>query len=101
MKDTLTIRVELPMSVVCGDGVRDHDVVIKESDIEEALYEVCSSVHSSCDSTCPVYSANGGSAPLVTIGKGESAIRECSCFKSGGKMLAFLKISMKRGCGEV
>ena len=51
---------------------------IKKEDIENALYEICDNVHSSCDSSCPVYDI---------IGDG----KECPCFKNGTAMLDLIK----------
>lgn len=57
---------------------------VSEREIADALYDVCDSVHSSCDSCCPVYKANASSAPVDKDG-------ECICFKNGKKMLDFIK----------
>ena len=50
----------------------------------EALYEICDSIHSSCDSECPVY------AIRENIGNGFE-ICNCLCFKNGKKMYDFIK----------
>lgn len=57
---------------------------ILDCDIEEALYDICDAVHSSCDSQCPVFASNLGRIP-----KGKDG--ECKCFKNGQKMLAFMR----------
>lgn len=60
---------------------------VEEKDIENALAEVCDTVHSGCDGGCPVYAMNGHQVPWETKGDMEN----CSCFKDGKKMLAFLR----------
>ena len=61
---------------------------VEEKDIENALAEVCDTVHSGCDGGCPVYAMNFHSVPYENIGNGRA---ECACFKDGKKMLAFLR----------
>ena len=59
---------------------------VTDSDIEDELREICEREHSSCNSNCPVYVANGYEAPIE---KGHWG--GCDCFKSGEDMLAFLR----------
>jgi len=62
---------------------------VTESDIENELYEICDRTHSSCNSTCPVYSLNGNKVPDTA--NDFNANRGCDCFKSGKKMLSFMR----------
>lgn len=81
-----------------------NDIVLKhikgepvtDGDIAMALHDVCESVHSSCDSECPVFKINGG-VPLETQGRGNLRRKECSCFKHGSAMLAFIREKMDQG----
>ena len=57
---------------------------ITDTDIAVELYEICDSVHSSCDDSCPVFKKNRG---IVR----ETGEEDCACFKSGMKMLLFLR----------
>ena len=52
-------------------------------DIEEALFDICDSVHASCDSTCPIY--------RLRIKDGIDRNQECPFFKSGQAMLKELE----------
>ena len=72
---------ELLMKLVNGEKV-------PERDIENALYEVCCDVHSSCSDECPVHKKNG--SPLGCE-KDWQSNRGCDCFKNGKAMLAFLR----------
>jgi hypothetical protein len=63
--------------------------MLPEDMIKEELYDICDSVHASCNNECPVYELNGSKAPdsandyNVNLG--------CDCFKHGGAMLSFIK----------
>lgn len=61
---------------------------VTQDDIEDELYEVCSSVHSSCNEECPVYAANGNRIPNK-----QRSMAGCDCFKNGAAMLRFLRES--------
>ena len=62
---------------------------ITDSDINDALYEICDSVHAGCDYNCPVYELNGGLPPKESeYGKKYG----CDCFKSGSAMRAFIRL---------
>jgi hypothetical protein len=57
-----------------------------EKEIQEMLYEICDSVHASCDVTCPVYEINHGPVnPESNCG--------CACFKDGKAMYDFIRRS--------
>lgn len=65
------------------------DEKVTKDDIYDALNEICESVHSSCDTSCPVNRLNGGEAPDTA---GDFNInRGCDCFKNGEKMYKFIK----------
>jgi hypothetical protein len=57
--------------------------------IYDELYEICDSVHSSCDDSCPVYRLNGSAVPDTA--KDFEANRGCDCFKNGKAMAEFIK----------
>lgn len=59
--------------------------VLSEKDLWDELYEICSSVHSSCDEECPVFKLNKG--PVKPNSKNQG----CDCFKNGKAMLSFLR----------
>lgn len=61
---------------------------VPDEDIADELYEICDSVHASCDNSCPVYEKNGGA---VGADKPFKENRGCDCFKNGMAMLAFLR----------
>jgi len=61
---------------------------IKNKDICDALWDICSSVHASCDSECPVFKKNNG----IPWNKD---LTNCICFKNGGAMLRFLRKEYK------
>jgi len=65
---------------------------VDESVLVDELYEICDSVHSSCDEKCPVYVANGNEIPW------NSDMTCCVCFKCGKAMLDFL---VKKNGGEM
>lgn len=67
---------DLIMKLIKGEPVTDDDIA-------QELYEICDRVHSGCDTSCPVFTANGGQ----TVGFDE----DCLCFKQGKKMLKFLR----------
>lgn len=56
---------------------------ITDKEIEIELYEICDREHSSCNSDCPVYKINGNKVP--------DTVNDCDCFKSGSKMLEFIR----------
>ena len=62
---------------------------VSNADLENELSEVCDRVHSSCDSSCPVYSLNGNSVPDTA--NDFKVNRGCDCFKNGKKMLEFIR----------
>lgn len=93
MSMNLTVRVDIPISTLFAHTAPE--VHITEVLITESLRETCEANHSSCDSACPVYRANGGKVPLEEGAKDK--YRECICFKSGREMLAFLKTQHERG----
>lgn len=62
---------------------------ITDEDIEYELYQICDRVHSSCDYECPVYLLNGEQVPDTA--HNFNVNRGCDCFKSGKKMLAFIR----------
>ncbi len=57
-------------------------------EIENQLYEICDSVHSSCDNGCPVYRLNGSEVPDTA--KDFKVNRGCDCFKNGSAMRKFI-----------
>jgi len=90
----LTLKVYVPLKTVCESTLPS--VLVSEADITDALRENCECNHSSCDSDCPVFKANGGKVPLGKP-KGKFRERECICFKDGREMLGFLKDEYKKG----
>jgi len=50
---------------------------LSDKDISEVLYDICDTVHASCDSECPVYETLNG--------------KQCECFKNGAEMLKRLR----------
>lgn len=62
---------------------------ITDDMIAEELYYVCNSVHSSCNSDCPVYSLNGNTIPDTA--NDFEVNRGCDCFKDGPAMLKFIR----------
>lgn len=60
---------------------------VTDEDIASDLYEVCSSVHASCDNECPVFEKFSGIPKRTKWGKEYG----CDCFKDGNRMLAFLR----------
>lgn len=67
---------------------------ITDREIANELYEICDSVHSSCDSGCPVYSLNGNQVPDKA--KNFKVNRGCDCFKNGTAMLKFIRNKVKK-----
>lgn len=61
---------------------------VDKSEITNALYEICDSVHASCHDGCPVYRLNGSKSPTDP-----SDLDGCSCFKNGTAMYDFIKKS--------
>jgi hypothetical protein len=67
---------------------------ITDQIIKEHLFGICDSTHSlGCDDCCPVFEINGHKAPGSDKPFKEN--RGCDCFKSGEKMLAFLRSKRK------
>ena len=63
--------------------------VITDSDIINELRDICENGHSSCDSTCPVFSLNGNKVPDTANDFEKN--RGCDCFKNGESMLSFIR----------
>lgn len=63
---------------------------ITNVDIASALYNICDSVHASCDSSCPIYAIHDG---VPNEKKGPYG---CDFFKNGEKMRKFLVKELKR-----
>lgn len=83
------MKIKLPIYIDINLlKIKNINVSISEKEIEEALYEVCDEVHSSCCEECPVYS-------LMT--QEERNNLNCSCFKNGKLMKEFI---LKRGLNE-
>ena len=61
---------------------------ITNEELSDELYDICERVHSSCDSDCPVYELNGNKAPNS---ESYGEITGCDTFKSGRKMLYFIR----------
>lgn len=59
---------------------------VTEKMLQEELYEVCDSVHASCNDACPVFLLNNHH----TVGNGD-----CACFKNGKAMLKFIQATKK------
>jgi len=82
-------------------NLRDTDLVllvvrgqkITDKDLANEFYEVCESVHASCDSECPVYRLNGNKVPDTA--NDFKANRGCDCFKNGTAMLKFTRKKLK------
>ena len=66
---------------------------IGDTDIANALYDVCETEHSSCNDNCPVYFLNGSRAPGNE--KPFNTNRGCDCFKNGQSMLNFIRQANK------
>lgn len=62
---------------------------VTDDQIKDELYEICDSVHSSCDSGCPVYRLNGNAVPDTA--NDFNVNRGCDCFKNGTSMLEFIR----------
>jgi len=62
---------------------------ITDKDLAWELYDICDSVHSSCNSDCPVYELNGNSVPDTA--NDWKVNRGCDCFKNGDEMLSFIR----------
>ena len=54
---------------------------VTEADIENALSEICDMVHSSCDSSCPVFAIN------KAVPDGD----DCRCFKNCRRMRKYIE----------
>ena len=63
---------------------------VTEDEVNDELYEVCSTVHSSCDSECPVFRLNGNQISNTTENLGG-----CDCFKNGAAMARFIRAHSK------
>ncbi len=55
---------------------------ITDDELAEELFEICCSEHGSCNNKCPVYLINR----RIPMGS-----KTCICFKSGNKMLEFIR----------
>lgn len=66
---------------------------LTDQDLSSELYEVCDSVHASCNDDCPVYKLNGSQVP--DSANDFKINRGCDCFKSGSKMLQFIRDKSK------
>jgi hypothetical protein len=81
--------------------IRDNDLVLTlarketptDAQLAAELYEICDSVHSSCDSSCPVYRLNGNQVPDTA--NDFKVNRGCDCFKNGTAMLKFIRKKSK------
>jgi hypothetical protein len=58
------------------------DIKITDEEIAIELNEICQSIHSTCDSDCPVYRMAGNKMPH---GGG------CECFGNGKMMLEYIR----------
>ena len=61
---------------------------VTDQDMQQELYEICDNAHASCGCECPVFEKNNGP---VNPDKSLKENRGCNCFRSGKKMLAFLR----------
>lgn len=83
--------------------LHDNDLILKvargekitDKDLATELYEVCDSVHASCDSGCPVYRLNGNKVPYTEGGRSG-----CDCFKNGTAMLKFIRKNFVENVNE-
>lgn len=62
---------------------------VDDSDLANALFDICEREHSSCNMNCPVYEANDGQC--VNADRPFKENRGCDCFKDGHAMLNFLR----------
>jgi hypothetical protein len=85
-KNMKSIKVLVPVPVTISKD--DCSVDSSHKSICEGLAEICENVHSSCDSSCPVYEING---EIPNTGKTRHG---CDCFKNGEAMLKFLQDSI-------
>ena len=69
--------VQLLMKIIRKEEITDEDLA-------EELFDICSSVHSSCNNDCPVYLINKG----IPWNKDYET---CIYFKLGNKMLEFIR----------
>ena len=74
--------MELLVKMVLGKKIED-------SDIYDALYDICDREHSSCNSECPVYAANGNAVPDAV--HDFNINRGCDCFRNGKAMAEFIR----------
>lgn len=65
---------------------------VSDANIAEDLSEICWRVHAHCDEECPVFKRNGGKV-LNPNNLPYEKNRGCDAFKSGLKMLEFLRKS--------
>jgi hypothetical protein len=59
---------------------------ITDTDVEEALTQICEDEHASCNDRCPVFKKCGGCAQ-----NDESETNGCECYKDGARMLQILR----------
>ncbi len=62
---------------------------ISDDVIIEHLSNICEDTHASCNSKCPVYALNDFKIP--DSAHDFNVNRGCDCFKSGTKMLNFIR----------
>lgn len=71
-------------------GLAEDEIPVNRSatpeEISSALYEICDSVHASCNPECPVYAANNNSC----VESKDDDYDGCDCFKDGYAMKDFL-----------
>ena len=67
--------------------------VPSDKELSDELYEICDSVHASCDDECPVFKLNGSAVPDTA--KDFNKNRGCDCFKNGAAMLQFIRCNLK------
>lgn len=70
--------------------------ILRQRDIERALECVCVKEHATCNKRCPVFALNGKTVPMGMDRLG-FATDNCSCFKDGKAMLAFIN-DKRKGC---
>ena len=76
---------------VAADALDGSKVLHDEEEIEN-LYDICDSVHSSCDFNCPVFAINGARPGADRPWKEN---RGCDCFQDGKAMQEFILANQK------
>ena len=66
-------------------------VGIQRIDIFDALSDICETVHSSCDSECPVYKLNNNEVPW------DEDFLVCRCLKNGRAMAISIMLAQAHG----